>query len=44
MTLYRLFMADWYIALVLIGPGFLYVSLAAALSLRFSEGLRELQR
>ena len=44
MTLYRLFMADWYIAMVLIGPGFLYVSLAAALSLRFSEGLRELQR
>lgn len=44
MTLYRLFMADWYIALVLLGPGSLYVSLAAALSLRFSEGLRELQR
>jgi hypothetical protein len=43
-TLYRLFMADWYVILVLAGPGFLYVALAAALSLPFAEALRRVQR
>ena len=43
-TLYRLFLADWYVAMVLVGPGFLYVVAACALAVPFSESLRRIQR
>ena len=43
-TLYRLFFADWYVAMLLIGPGFLYVVLACALAVPFAESLRRIQR
>ena len=44
MTLYRLFYADWYIALLLGGPGFLYVALACAVAVPFADSLRRVQR
>ena len=43
-VLYRLFLAPWYVAGVLIGPGFLYVLLACAVALPFADSLRRIQR
>ena len=43
-TLYRLFLADWYVAMVIIGPGFLYVAIAAAVAVPFADSLRRIQR
>ena len=43
-VLYRLFLADWYVAMVLVGPGFLYVVLACALAVPFADSLRRIQR
>jgi hypothetical protein len=42
-VLYRLFLADWYVALVLALPGLLYPMLAAALAVPFAESLREVE-
>ncbi len=44
MVLYRLFYADWYVALVVGGPGFLYVLVACAIAVPFAASLREVQR
>ncbi len=43
-VLYRLFLAPWYVALVLAGPSFLYVLVGCGLALPFAEGLRRIQR
>ena len=43
-TLYRLFLADWYVAMVILGPGFLYVALAVAVAVPFADSLRRIQR
>lgn len=43
-TLYRLFLADWYVAMVILGPGFLYVAIAVAVAVPFAESLRRIQR
>jgi hypothetical protein len=43
-TLYRLFLADWYVAMVILGPGFLYVVLAVAVAVPLSDSLRRIQR
>jgi len=44
MVLFRLFYADWYVAMVLGGPGFLYVILACAVAVPFADSLRRVQR
>jgi hypothetical protein len=41
MVLYRLFYADWYIAMVLALPGFLYVLVACAIAVPFADALRQ---
>ncbi|MCP4806217.1 MAG: hypothetical protein GY913_05470 [Proteobacteria bacterium] len=43
-TLYRLFLADWYVAGIIGGPGFLYIVGACALAVPFSDSLRRIQR
>ncbi|MCB9765486.1 MAG: hypothetical protein H6739_37275 [Alphaproteobacteria bacterium] len=43
-TLYRLFLADWYVALMLAGPGFLYVVAACGMAVPFAESLRRIRR
>lgn len=43
-VLYRLFFADWYVAMLLVGPGFLYVLFACALAVPFADSLRRVQR
>jgi hypothetical protein len=43
MVMYRLFYADWYVALVLAGPGFLYVWIACALGTGFASSLRRVE-
>ncbi|MCK6504962.1 hypothetical protein L6R53_16445 [Myxococcota bacterium] len=43
-TLYRLFLAGWYVAAVLALPGFLYVLLAVGLAVPFAHSLRQVQR
>ncbi|MDG1478037.1 MAG: hypothetical protein P8R54_00535 [Myxococcota bacterium] len=43
-TLYRLFLADWYVAMVILGPGFLYVAIAVAVAVPFADSLRRIQR
>jgi hypothetical protein len=43
-TLYRLFLADWYVAMVIAGPGFLYVAIACAVAVPFADSLRRIQR
>ncbi|MCB9781209.1 MAG: hypothetical protein H6742_21765 [Alphaproteobacteria bacterium] len=43
-TLYRLFLAEWYVVAVLALPGFLYVLFACALAVPFAESLRRIQR
>jgi len=40
-VLYRLFLADWYVAMMLILPGFLYVVAGCWLAVRFAESLRK---
>lgn len=40
-VLYRLYFADWYIAMQVLGPGFLYVLVACALAVPFAASLRE---
>ncbi len=40
MVLYRLFYADWYIAMVLVLPGFVYPLLACAIAVPFAAALR----
>lgn len=44
MVLYRLFYADWYIAMMLLGPGFLYVIAACFVAVPFAASLRRVQR
>ena len=44
MVLYRLFYADWFIAMLLGGPGFLYVLVACWLAVPFADSLRQVQR
>lgn len=44
MVLYRLFFADWYVALLVLGPGFLYVWLACLIAVPFAHSLRRVQR
>lgn len=43
-TLYRLWYAGWYAALVLGGPGFLYPVIACALAVPFADSLRRIAR
>lgn len=43
MVLYRLFYAEWYVAAVLAGPGFLYVWIACGLAVGFSGSLRRVE-
>jgi hypothetical protein len=40
-VLYRLFLADWYVAMMLFLPGFLYVVVGCWLAVRFAESLRK---
>jgi hypothetical protein len=42
-VLFRLFLADWYVMLILALPGLLYPMLAAALAVPFAESLREVE-
>lgn len=42
-VLYRLYYAPWYVALLLAGPGSLYVLLACALAVPFAASLRRVQ-
>lgn len=44
MVFYRLYYAPWYMALLIAGPGFLYVGLGVALAVPFAEALRRVQR
>jgi hypothetical protein len=44
MALYRLYYADWFVALLLGGPGFLYVLAACAVAVPFADSLRRVQR
>ena len=44
MVLYRLFYADWYIAMMLLGPGLLYVIAACFVAVPFAASLRRVQR
>jgi hypothetical protein len=39
-VLYRLYFADWYVVMVVALPGVLYVALACALAVPFSNSLR----
>jgi len=43
-TLYRLFLAPWYVALILALPGFAYIVLACGLAVPFADSLRRVQR
>ncbi len=43
MVLFRLFYADWYVAAVIAGPGFLYVWPACALATGFAASLRRVE-
>lgn len=40
-VLYRFYYADWYVAMILIGPSFGYVLLGCAIALPFARSLRE---
>ena len=44
MALYRLYYADWYVAMLVLGPGLLYEALACAVAVPFAESLRGIQR
>ena len=43
-TLYRLYLATWYVGGLLLLPGLLYVAVGCALAVPFAEGLREVRR
>jgi hypothetical protein len=43
-ALYRLFLADWYIGMMLLGPALGYTALACAFAVPFAESLRRIQR
>jgi hypothetical protein len=43
-ALYRLFLADWYVVMMLLGPALGYTALACALAVPFAESLRRIQR
>ena len=43
-TLYRLFLADWFVTALVVGPGFLYVLLACAIAVPFAASLRGVRR
>ncbi|HJN74184.1 MAG TPA: hypothetical protein QGF58_09655 [Myxococcota bacterium] len=43
-TLYRLFLADWFVIALVSGPGFLYVVLACLIAVPFADSLRRIQR
>jgi len=43
MVLYRLYFADWYLALQALVPGFLYVLVACALTVPFADALRKVR-
>jgi hypothetical protein len=43
-ALYRLFLADWYVGMMLLGPALGYTALACALAVPFAESLRRIQR
>lgn len=42
-VLFRLYFADWYLALQALGPGFLYVVIACALAVPFAASLRKVE-
>mgnify|MGYP000678111453 CR=1 FL=1 len=44
MVLFRLYFADWYIALFLLGPGWAYVLVACMVAVPFAHSLRQVQR
>ncbi len=44
MVLYRLYFADWFVALLLAGPGAAYVGLACAFAVPFADSMRQVQR
>ena len=43
-ALYRLFLADWYVVMMLLGPALGYTAVACALAVPFAESLRRIQR
>ncbi|MFT4623935.1 MAG: hypothetical protein ACI8PZ_002591 [Myxococcota bacterium] len=43
-TLYRLYLAEWYVIGLLALPGLAYVAVGCALAVPFAEGLREVRR
>jgi hypothetical protein len=43
MVFFRLFLADWYIAMVMLLPGFIYVLIAAGFATRLSDSLRRVE-
>ena len=43
-TLYRLYLAEWYVAALLLLPGTAYVAVGCALAVPFAESLREVRR
>jgi len=40
-VLYRFYFAPWYVAMILLGPGFLYVFFGCAVAVPFAKSLRE---
>lgn len=42
-VLYRLWLAPWYVAALLVGPAFLYVIVAVALAVPFADSLRRVE-
>jgi len=42
-ALFRLYFADWYVAMVLAGPGFTYVMLASGVADRVAQQLRRVE-
>ena len=43
-SLYRLYYADWYIAMMLLGPGFLYIIIATWVSIPFAKSISKVLR
>ena len=43
-SLYRLYYADWYIAMMLLGPGFLYIIIATWFSIPFAKSISKVLR
>ncbi len=42
-VLYRLYLAPWYVAMIMVGPAFIYVWLATVLAVAFASSLREVE-